>query len=89
MVKQAFGLKYSLNIPVYEAETIIQNIKKTYPDFFKWNEGVCLGATNRGYFKTKYGWRWWIPKIYKPEHFKKLVDAKSWFGNLKKGHDCC
>ena len=66
----AFGLKYSLNIPVYEAETIIQNIKKTYPDFFKWNQGVCCGATSRGYFKTKYGWRYWIPKIYKPNTLK-------------------
>ena len=66
----AFGLKYALKIPVYEAETIIQNIKKTYPDFFKWNQGVCCGATSRGYFKTKYGWRYWIPKIYKPNTLK-------------------
>ena len=66
----SFGLKYKLKIPVYEAETLIQNIKKTYPDFFKWNEGVCCGATSRGYFKTKYGWRWWIPKIYKPNTLK-------------------
>ena len=65
-----YGLKYALNIPVYEAEAIIQNIKKTYPDFFKWNEGVCLGATNRGYFQTKYGWRYWIPKNYKPNTLK-------------------
>ena len=66
----SFGLKYALKIPVYEAETIIQNIKKTYPDFFKWNEAVCCGATSRGYFKTKYGWRYWIPKIYKPNTLK-------------------
>ena len=66
----AFGLKYALKIPVFEAETIIQNIKKTYPDFFIWNEGVCLAATSRGYFKTKYGWRYWIPKIYKPNTLK-------------------
>ena len=66
----AFGLKYALKIPIYEAEIIIQNIKKTYPDFFKWNEGVCCGATSRGYFKTKYGWRYWIPKIYKPNTLK-------------------
>ena len=66
----AFGLKYALKIPIYEAETIIQNIKKTYPDFFKWNEGVCCGATSRGYFKTKYGWRYWIPKVYKPNTLK-------------------
>ena len=66
----SFGLKYKLKIPVYEAETIIQNIKKTYPDFFKWNEAACCGATSRGYYKTKYGWRYWIPKIYKPNTLK-------------------
>jgi DNA polymerase I-like protein with 3'-5' exonuclease and polymerase domains len=66
----AFGLKYALKIPVFEAETIIQNIKNTYPDFFKWNVGVCCGATSRGYFQTKYGWRYWIPKIYKPNTLK-------------------
>ncbi len=65
-----YGLKYALKIPIYEAETIIQNIKKTYPDFFKWNDGVCCGATSRGYFKTKYGWRYWIPKDYKPNTLK-------------------
>jgi len=65
-----YGLKYALKIPIYEAETIIQNIKKSYPDFFKWNEAVCCGATSRGYFKTKYGWRYWIPKVYKPNTLK-------------------
>ena len=69
----AFGLKYALKIPIYEAETIIQNIKKTYPDFFKWNEGVCCGATSRGFFKTKYGWRYWIPKVYKPNTLKNCL----------------
>ena len=66
----SFGLKYALKIPVFEAEIIIQNIKKTYPDFFKWNEVACLGAASKGYYQTKYGWRYWIPKIYKPNTLK-------------------
>ena len=69
----AYGLKYALAIPIYEAERIIQNIRKTYPDYFKWNEEVCCGATDRGYFKTIFGWRYWIPQVYKENTLKNFM----------------
>jgi hypothetical protein len=66
----AFGLKHQLEIPAYEAEKIIDNLKKTYPNFFTWNDGAVVMATGRGFFRTKYGWRYWTANIKKENTLK-------------------
>ncbi len=66
----AFGLKYQLEIPIYEAEKIIENLKKTYPSYYKWNSGAVAVATSRKYFTTKYGWRYGTAFIEKDNTLK-------------------
>ena len=69
----SFGLKHKLEIPVYDAERIIANIKKTYPVFFTWLDGAVAMATGRGFFRTKYGWRHWTANVKKENTLKNFL----------------
>ena len=54
----------------YNSVKIIENLKKTYPSYYKWNSGAVAVATSRKYFTTKYGWRYGTAFIEKDNTLK-------------------
>ena len=56
----SFGLKAKLDISEAEAAYLLSKIKKIYPVYFKWIDELIKAACARGYFETKFGWRYFI-----------------------------
>jgi DNA polymerase-1 len=57
----AYGLKAKLNITESAATFLLANLKRIYPTYFEWIDGVIDASVARGYFETKFGWRYYIP----------------------------
>jgi len=56
----AHGLKAKLEISHSEAAYQLENIKRAYPDYFKWIDALIKGSVARGFFETKFGWRYYV-----------------------------
>jgi DNA polymerase-1 len=57
----AYGLKAKLDITESAAAYLLSNLKRIYPTYFTWIDGVIDKSVARGYFETKFGWRYYIP----------------------------
>ena len=57
----AYGLKAKLDITESAATFLLANLKRIYPTYFAWIDGVIDASVARGYFETKFGWRYYIP----------------------------
>jgi len=55
-----FGLKNKLGLPIANATYIHAAILKAYSGYQSWIESLKNFAMRRGYFITKYGWRYWL-----------------------------
>ena len=55
------GLKNKLNITESEAAYLLSNLKRVYPTYFKWIDDHIKYSVARGFFETKYGWRYYVP----------------------------
>ena len=55
------GLKNKLAISESEAAYLLSNLKRVYPIYFKWIDEHIKFSVARGFFETKYGWRYYIP----------------------------
>lgn len=55
----AYGLKEKLNISEAEAAHLLSKLKILYPTYFDWIDGIIKAACARGYFETKFGWRYY------------------------------
>tara|TARA_R110000803_G_scaffold62957_2_gene123411 strand:- start:1133 stop:2902 length:1770 start_codon:yes stop_codon:yes gene_type:complete len=56
----AIGLKNKLDISEAEAAYLLSNLKRVYPTYFKWIDEHIKYSVARGYFETKFGWRYYI-----------------------------
>ncbi len=56
----AYGLKDKLGISLPKATFIHAQIIKTYNVFQEWTKQITAKAMQRGYFLTKYGWKYWL-----------------------------
>ena len=56
----AFGLKIKLNISAAEASYLLSVLKRVYPTYFKWIDEHIKYCVARGYFETKFGWRFYV-----------------------------
>jgi len=56
----AIGLKAKLDISESEASYLLSNLKRIYPTYFKWIDGHIKFSVARGFFETKYGWRFYV-----------------------------
>ena len=54
----AHGLKAKLDISFPEAAYLLSNLKRIYPTYFKWIDEHMKYSVARGYFETKFGWRY-------------------------------
>ena len=61
----AKSLAAALNCSIDEAVYLIATIKKNFPTYFEWIEGIVNRAMARGYISTKFGWRYWLSKTDK------------------------
>ena len=59
------SLAAALSCSIDEAVYLIQAIKKNFPDYFEWIEGIVNRAMARGYISTKFGWRYWLSRTDK------------------------
>jgi len=55
-----FGLKEKLGNTISQATYIHGLIKKAYATYFLWNKELKARAMARGYYETKYGWKYHI-----------------------------
>ena len=55
-----FGLKNKLGIPLANATFIHGAILKAYSNYQIWIQSLKDRAMQRGYFITKYGWKYWL-----------------------------
>ena len=55
-----FGLKEKLGNTISQATYIHGLVKKAYVVYFLWNNELKARAMARGYYETKYGWRYHI-----------------------------
>ena len=55
-----FGLKIKLNISTAEAAYLLSVLKRVYPTYFKWIDEHMKYCVARGYFETKFGWRFYV-----------------------------
>ena len=53
-----YGLSAKLGIPFYQAAHIHGNISRAFNHYNDWITGIINNSTLRGYFITKYGWRY-------------------------------
>ena len=58
-----FGLKNKLGITLPNATYIHSQISRLYKTFFEWTNNLIAKAMQRGYFMTKYGWKYHLSKI--------------------------
>jgi DNA polymerase I-like protein with 3'-5' exonuclease and polymerase domains len=58
-----FGLKEKLNKTISQATYIHGLIKKIYITYFIWNNKLKARAMARGYYETKYGWKYHITPL--------------------------
>ena len=56
----AYGLKDKLGISLPKATFIHAQIIKSYNVFQEWTKQITAKAMQRGYFLTKYGWKYWL-----------------------------
>lgn len=56
----AFGLKNKLEISEAEAAYLLANLRSIYPVYFNWIESLIRASVARGYFETKFGWKYFI-----------------------------
>ena len=59
------SLAVALSCSIDEAVYLITTIKKNFPIYFEWIEGIVNRAMARGYISTKFGWRYWLSKTDK------------------------
>ena len=55
-----YGLKNKLGISLPNATFIHSQIVRTYNVFQEWSKAIISKANQRGYFITKYGWKYWL-----------------------------
>ena len=55
-----YGLKNKLGISLPNATFIHSQIVRTYNVFQEWSNAIISKANQRGYFITKYGWKYWL-----------------------------
>ena len=55
-----FGLMNKLNMTLPNATFIHSQIVNYYKVFQDWSKSIIAKAMQRGYFLTKYGWKYWI-----------------------------
>ena len=55
-----FGLKEKLGNTISQATYIHSLIKKAYAEYFVWNNKLKARAMARGFYETKYGWKYHI-----------------------------
>ena len=55
-----YGLKNKLGISLPNATFIHSQIVRTYNVFQEWSKNIIAKANQRGYFITKYGWKYWL-----------------------------
>jgi len=56
----AYGLKNKLGIGLPNATYIHSKIVGFYNTFQTWSQTIIAKAMQRGHFKTKYGWKYWL-----------------------------
>ncbi len=56
----AIGLKAKLDISEAEAAHLLSNLKRIYPTYFKWIDENIKYSVARGFFETKFGWRFYV-----------------------------
>ena len=56
----AIGLKAKLDISEAEAAYLLSNLKRIYPTYFKWIDENIKYSVARGFFETKFGWRFYV-----------------------------
>ena len=54
------SLAAQLNIPIDAAVELDVKVKKLFPTYFEFINGVVNKAMIRGYMTTKFGWRLWV-----------------------------
>jgi DNA polymerase I-like protein with 3'-5' exonuclease and polymerase domains len=55
-----YGLKNKLGISLPNATFIHSQIVRTFNVFQEWSKAIISKANQRGYFITKYGWKYWL-----------------------------
>ena len=55
-----FGLKNKLGLPIANATYVHAAIIKAYNVYQQWIQSLKDRAMQRGYFITKYGWKYWL-----------------------------
>lgn len=55
-----FGLKNKLGLPIANATYVHAAIIKAYHVYQEWIQSIKDRAMQRGYFITKYGWKYWL-----------------------------
>ncbi len=58
----AFGISQRLGIPQREAEKLLDEHRRLFPQFWRWSEATVQGAYDRGWITTPCGWRSQVPK---------------------------
>jgi len=56
----AFGLKNKLEISEAEAAYLLSVLRNVYPTYFNWIDSLVKASVARGFFETKFGWRYYI-----------------------------
>jgi len=51
------GLAAKIKLPLYETEHIHKAITTAYTKYNKWNYGLVSNSIARGFFETKFGWK--------------------------------
>jgi DNA polymerase I-like protein with 3'-5' exonuclease and polymerase domains len=54
------GLNAKLENSMSEAYHLHEQLEQLYSEYFNWSEKLILNSVLRGYFKTKFGWRYHI-----------------------------
>ena len=55
------GLKAKLDISESKAAYLLATLKLVYPTYFKWIDEHIKYSVARGYFETRFGWRYYVP----------------------------
>jgi len=68
--QEAESLSAKLGIPLYWAKHIHRSILKAYEKYNRWSDAYTARGMQRGYFKTKFGWKYHLT-------FKEAVNPRS------------
>jgi DNA polymerase I-like protein with 3'-5' exonuclease and polymerase domains len=58
----AYGIAQRLGVSLREAEDIVEEHRRLFPQFWQWSETIVQGSFDRGWIVTPCGWRSVVPR---------------------------